>query len=100
MRSLLLSRHALWLVPWVARSLPANFLRGFLASPWLEGYAMNGREWEVEDNPENSGHLVTACRVFPIGVVVPGLIGAVLPLGGSAPLDTQCHFPFFARGYK
>ena len=84
----------------MARSLPAIFRRGFLASPWLEGYAMNSREWEVEDNPENSGYLVIACRVFPAGDVVPGLTGVVLPLGSSAPLDTQRHFPFFARGYK
>ena len=60
---------------------------------------MNGRGWEVEDNPENSGHLVAACRVFCVGDVVLGVIGVVLPLGGSAPLDTQHHFPFVARGY-
>ena len=53
---------------------------------------MNGRGWEVEDNPENSGHLVAACRVFCVGDVVLGVIGVVLPLGGSAPLDTQRHF--------
>ena len=56
---------------------------------------MNGRAWEVEDNPENLGHLVAAGRVFCVGDVVPRLIGVVLPLGGSAPLDTQRHFPFF-----
>ena len=61
---------------------------------------MNGREWEVEDNLENSGHPVAACRVFRVGEVVPGLIGVVLLLGGSAPLDTQRHFPFLARGYE
>ena len=83
----------------MAKSLPTNFPWGFLASPWLEGYAMNGRDWEVEDNPENSGHLVAACWVFCVGDVVPGLIRVVLLLGGAAPLDTQRHFLFVVRGY-